>query len=103
MAALLGEKAGRAGVRRVAQTRSITAAYLRKSASVSQGTLRNSTVTVNNATLVATGRLENYVARAYREVDLDDSYYPRARANLSAIMLFFLADDPDAQRVAEAP
>lgn len=44
----------------------------------------------------ATGRLRNYVERAYREVDLDDPYYPRARMNLSAAMLMLLANEPDA-------
>ena len=44
----------------------------------------------------ATGQLRRNVERAYREVDLDDSYYPRARTNLSAAMLILLANDPDA-------
>lgn len=50
----------------------------------------------------ATGQLRRDVERAYREVDLDDRYYPRARANLSAAMLILLANDPDGQR-AKAP
>ncbi len=51
----------------------------------------------------ATGRLRRTVERAYREVDLDDSYYPRARMNLSAAMLILLANRPDSPRVAETP
>lgn len=51
----------------------------------------------------ATGMLRRNVERAYREVDLDDSYYPRSRVNLSAAMLFLLANDPDSQRAAQAP
>lgn len=51
----------------------------------------------------ATGQLRRNVERAYREVDLDDSYYPRSRMNLSAAMLLLLADDPDGQRVAATP
>ncbi len=45
----------------------------------------------------ATGKLERTVERAYNEVDLEDDHFPRGRANLSATMLFLLADDPDAQ------
>ena len=51
----------------------------------------------------ATGQLRRNVERAYNEVDLDDFYYPRSRMNLSAAMLFLLANNPDAQRVAAAP
>ena len=46
----------------------------------------------------ATGKLERAVRRAYNEVDLDDSYYPMGRANLSAEMLFLLANKPDGRR-----
>ncbi len=46
----------------------------------------------------ATGKLERTVRRAYQEVDLDDRSYPVARANLSAEMLFLLANNPDGQR-----
>ena len=46
----------------------------------------------------ATGKLERAVRRAYREVDLDDSYYPVGRANLAAEMLLLLADNPDGKR-----
>ena len=45
-----------------------------------------------------TGKLERAVRRAYQEVDLDDNYYPMGRANLSAEMLFLLANNPDAPR-----
>ena len=46
----------------------------------------------------ATGKLERAVRRAYNEVDLDDKYYPMGRANLSAEMLFLLANNPDGKR-----
>lgn len=46
----------------------------------------------------ATGKLERAVRRAYNEVDLDDGYYTLGRANLSAIMLFLLANNPDARQ-----
>lgn len=45
----------------------------------------------------ATGKLERTVERAYNEVDLEDDHFPRGQANLSAAMLFLLADDPDGQ------
>ncbi len=46
----------------------------------------------------ATGKLERAVRRAYNEVDLDDNYYTMGRANLSAEMLFLLANNPDGRR-----
>jgi len=46
----------------------------------------------------ATGKLQRAVERAYNEVDLDSFRYPRGRANLSAAMLFMLADNPDGRQ-----
>ena len=46
----------------------------------------------------ATGRLRRTTERAYSEGDLDSFRFPLARANLSATMLFLLADSPDGRQ-----
>ncbi len=46
----------------------------------------------------ATGKLLRTTERAYGEGDLDSFRYPLARANLSATMLFLLADNPDGRQ-----
>lgn len=46
----------------------------------------------------ATGRLLRTTARAYDEGDLDSFRFPLGRVNLSATMLFLLADNPDGRR-----
>lgn len=50
----------------------------------------------------ATGRLQSAVESAYSEVDLDSDRYPRGRSNLSAAMLFILANNPDGRRANTA-
>ncbi len=46
----------------------------------------------------ATGKLLRTTERAYAEGDLDSFRFPLARANLSATMLFLLADSPDGRQ-----